>query len=110
VALWIVILIVVVTGLLVAVRSQAPEQPVLLQGMFRYEADMGWPRGVQEEDGERAWVPQLPARDPEDDELAWAALIGTSTMSDLDGDRPPRPVAVARVRGEVSAASRPKES
>lgn len=109
-ALSIVILIVVVTGLLVAARSPGPEQPVLFQGMFRYEADLGWPRGVQEEDGERAWVPQTPAWDPEDDELAWAALVGTSTLSDLDGGRPPSPVAVARVKGEVSAASRPNES
>ena len=105
----VVILIVVLAGFLVAMRS-LPDHATLFRGMFRYEADLGWPHGVQEEDGERAWVQRVPAWDPGDDELAWAPVIGTSTMSDLDGDRPPTPVAVAPVRGEVFRARRPKDS
>lgn len=106
-ALSIAVLIVFVGGLLVLVRQLAPDRPFLLQGMFRYEADLGWPHGVQEDDGDRAWVPQAaPSWDPEADELAWVALVGTSTMSDRDGDRPLDPVAVVRIERDKSTMPR----
>lgn len=104
----IVFLIAIIATCLAALRRLAPDRPpFLLQGMFRYEADLGWPHGVQEEDGERAWVPRIaPDWDPEEDELAWAALYVTSTMSDQDGGRPPDPVPVVRVHGDTSSAPR----
>lgn len=97
-ALSIVVLIACVVGLLVLVRQLAPDRPILLQGMFRFEADLGWPHGVQEEDGERAWVPRAtPDWDTDEDELTWASLVGSSTMSDRDGDQPLDPVRVVKL-------------
>ena len=82
----------------------------LFQGMFRYEPD-GWPHGVQEDDGERAWVPvPVPGFDPEEDELAWAATIGPSTIAELDGASSRERVPITRVKGEVSTAGRHRES
>jgi len=108
----IVFLIAIIAGFLGALRRLAPDRPTLLyQGLFRYQADLGWPRGVQEDDGERAWVPRAtpqpePEPEPEEDELAWAALIVTSTMSDRDGDAPPVPVPVVRVRRDTLSVPR----
>lgn len=81
----------------------------LFQGMFRYESD-GWPRGVQEDDGDRAWVPvPVPDFDPEQDELAWASTIGPSTIAELDGVGPRQPVPTARVKADVSTAGRHRD-
>jgi hypothetical protein len=110
VALSIAILIGRIGGFLVLVRQLMPDRPILLQGMFRYEADLGWPHGVQEDDGDRAWVPRAAtAWDPEEDELAWAALVGSSTMSDRDGDRPLDRVVVVRVERDRSTMPRRRE-
>jgi hypothetical protein len=110
VALSIVVLIVCVVGLLVLVRQLAPERPMLLQGMFRYEGDLGWPHGVQEQDGERAWVPRATRDwDPDEDELTWTSLVGSSTMSDRDGDRPLDPVTVVKVERDRSATPRRRD-
>jgi hypothetical protein len=110
VALSIAILIVFVGGLVLFVRQLVPDRPMLLQGMFRYEADLGWPHGVQEEDGERAWVPrEPPSWDPDEDDLAWATLVGTSTMADRDGDRPLDPVAVVRIARDKSTMPRRRD-
>ena len=106
----IVFLIAIIAAFVGAFRRLAPDRPTLLyQGLFRYQADLGWPRGVQEDDGERAWVPHTtPAPEPEaeEDELAWAALIVMSTMSDRDGDAPPVPVPVVRVRRDTLSVPR----
>jgi hypothetical protein len=100
----ILILLVIVGTIIVVMRQLAPDPAILFQGMFGYEAD-GWPHGVQEDDGERAWVPvPIPDWDPEEDELAWAASIGPSTMAELDGTSPRIRVPVARVKGDVSTA------
>jgi hypothetical protein len=76
------IALMVTIGLLLgALRPPGGEPPRLLDGMFRYEADLGWPHGVQEQDGERAWVERVdPAR------------------TDQDDDRPAEPVPLVRVR------------
>jgi hypothetical protein len=101
---------VVVAGIVVAVRQLTPDRPYFFQGMFRYESDLGWPRGVQEDDGERAWVPRTaPAWDPEENELAWAALVGSSMLSELDAGQPSDRVPIVRVKGAVSAAPRHRE-
>ena len=104
----IVFLIAIIAGLLGALRRLAPDRPTLLyQGLFRYQAELGWPHGVQEDDGERAWTPRTaPEPNSEDDELAWAALIGTSTMSDRNGDAPPAPAPVVRVHRDTSRTPR----
>ena len=99
----IVVLIVIIGAFLVAVRRLVPEQVFLFQGMFRYETDLGWPHGVQEEDGERAWVAhEKPAWDPEADELAWAAAIGTSTIVELEANQALATVPIVRVKADVS--------
>ncbi len=108
-ALSLVALVVIIGGFLVGVRRLLPERLYLFQGMFRYQADLGWPHGVQEDDGERAWVPhEKPAWDPEEDELAWAGAIGTSTIEERD--RPLDPAAIVRVKarppGEGAAVAR----
>jgi hypothetical protein len=101
----------IVAAIIVVIRQLTPDRPYLFQGMFRYEADLGWPRGVQEDDGERAWVPKVaPAWDPEADEVAWAAIVGTSTLTELDGDRPPVRVPIERVKGELSRAPRHRDA
>jgi hypothetical protein len=111
VTLSVVALVVIIGAFLVGMRRLLPERLYLFQGMFRYEADLGWPHGVQEDDGERAWVAHMaPAWDPEEDELAWAASVGTSTIVERDGDRPLDPVAIVRVKGDVSRARLPSEA
>jgi hypothetical protein len=106
-----IVMLVVITGaFLVAVRRLVPERAYLFQGMFRYETDLGWPHGVQEEDGERAWVVHAPPTwDPEEDELAWEATVGTSTIVDLEGDPQPTAVPMVRVKADVSMARLPSE-
>ena len=95
-----------VMAIVVVWRLFGSNPQFLFQGMFRYESD-GWPHGVQEDDGERAWVPvPVPDFDPAEDELAWAATIGPSTIADLDGVSPRQPVPIARVKGDVSTAGR----
>jgi hypothetical protein len=99
----------VVMAIVVVWRLFGSDPQFLFQGMFRYESD-GWPRGVQEDDGERAWVPvPVPDFDPEADELAWAATIGPSTIAELDGGSARQPVRVVRVKAEVSTAPRHRE-
>lgn len=104
----VVVLIVIIGACLVAVRRLVPEQVYLFQGMFRYETDLGWPHGVQEEDGERAWVAhETPAWDPEGVELAGTETTAfTSTIVELDADRQPPAVPIVRVRAELSRAKR----
>jgi hypothetical protein len=105
----VVILILIVATIIVVMRQLAPDPQLLFLGMFGHEAD-GWPHGVQEDDGERAWVPvPVPDWDPEADELAWASSIGTSTIAELDGTRPRARVPVARVKGDVSTVARHRE-
>jgi hypothetical protein len=101
--------LVVVMAIIVVMRLLVADPQFLFQGMFRHESD-GWPHGVQEDDGERAWVP-VPIRDsdPEEDELAWAATIGLSTIAELDGVSPRQPVQIARVKGDVSTAARHRD-
>lgn len=99
----IVMLVVVPGALLVAVRRLVPDRACLFQGMFRYEIDLGWPHGVQEEDGERAWVAhEALTSDPETDELAWDETIGMSTIVELEAGSQPTAVPMVRVVGEVS--------
>jgi hypothetical protein len=106
----IVMLVVIIGAFLVAVRRLLPDRLYLFQGMFRYEADLGWPHGVQEEDGERAWMAhERPAWDPEADEVAWADSVGTSTIVELDADRPTAAVTIVRVKADVSRARLPSE-
>lgn len=103
----VVVLIVIIGACVAAVRRLVPDQIYFFQGMFRYETDLGWPHGVQEDDGERAWgAHEMPAWEPEADELAWSEAIGTSTIVDLEGGRPPTAVPIVRVRAEVSTAAR----
>lgn len=105
----IVLGVAVIVAILVVWRRVAPDPQLLFQGMFRYESE-GWPHGVQEDDGERAWKPvQVPDVDPEEDELAWAATIGPSTIAELDGTRPWQLVPIARVRADVSTAGRHRD-
>ncbi len=105
----IVLGVAVIVAIIVIWRLFGAGPQFLFQGMFRYEPD-GWPRGVQEDDGERAWVPvPVPDFDPEADELAWAATIGPSTIAELDEVSPRPPVAIARVKGDVSTASRHRD-
>lgn len=106
----IVALVVFIGAFLMGVRRLLPDRLYLFQGMFRYEAELGWPRGVQEEDGDRAWVAhEAPAWDPEENELAWEALVGTSTIVEPDGGRPLDRVMIVRVKGEVGTVSRRRE-
>lgn len=105
----IVLGVAVIVAIIVIWRLFGAGPQFLFQGMFRYEPD-GWPRGVQEDDGERAWVPvPVPDFDPEADELAWAATIGSSTIAELDEVSPRPPVAIARVKGDVSTAGRHRD-
>ena len=102
----------VIVAIVVVWRVAGPDPQFLFQGMFRHESD-GWPHGVQEDDGDRAWVPapvQVPSGvDPEDDALAWIASIGPSTIAELDGPSPRERVPVARVKGDISTAPRHRE-
>lgn len=99
----------VVVAIVVVWRLFGSDPQFLFQGMFRYESD-GWPRGVQEDDGDRAWVPvPVPDFDPEGDELAWAATIGLSTFAELDGVDARHRVPIVRVKAEVSTAPRHRE-
>jgi hypothetical protein len=101
--------LVVIVAIIVVWRVAGPDPQFLFQGMFRYQSD-GWPRGVQEDDGERAWMPvPVPDFDPEEDELAWAATIGPSTIAELDGVNPRQRVPIVRVKAEVSTAPRHRE-
>jgi hypothetical protein len=105
----IVLGVAVIVAIIVIWRLFGAGPQFLFQGMFRYEPD-GWPHGVQEDDGERAWVPvPVPDFDPEEDELAWAATIGPSTIAELDGASPREPVPIARVKGDVSTAGRHRD-
>jgi hypothetical protein len=109
VTLSVVMLVVISGAFLVAVRRLVPERLYLYQGMFRYESDLGWPHGVQEEDGDRAWVThEKPAWGPEADELAWASAVGTSTIEERE--RPLDPAAMVRVKADIAAAPRHRES
>jgi hypothetical protein len=106
----IVMLVVMIGAFLVAVRRLVPERAYLFQGMFRYESDLGWPHGVQEEDGERAWVVHEPPNwDPEADELAWAATVGMSTIVELEGDRASATVPIVRVKADITTTTRHRE-
>jgi hypothetical protein len=110
VSLSIVALVVIIGAFLVGVRRLLPDRLYLFQGMFRYNADLGWPRGVQEEDRARAWVArEEPAWDPEEDELAWEAMVGTSTIVESDRGRPLDPVPIVRVKAEVSRVRLPSQ-
>ena len=105
----VVVLIVIMGACVVAVRRLVPEKVYLFQGMFRYEADLGWPRGVQEDNGERAWVAhEAPAHDQDADGVVWTETIGTltSTIVELDADRQASPVPVVRVVAEFSRVRR----
>jgi hypothetical protein len=51
----------------------------------------------------------VPDFDPEEDELAWAATIGPSTIAELDGVNPRQRVPIVRVKAEVSTAPRHRE-
>jgi hypothetical protein len=99
----------VIVAIVVVWRLFGSDPQFLFQGMFRYQSD-GWPRGVQEDDGDRAWMPvPVPDFDPEEDELAWAATIGPSTIAELDGVNGRQRVPIARVKAEVSTAPRRRE-
>ena len=105
-----VMLVVISGAFLVAVRRLVPERAYLFQGMFRYESDLGWPHGVQEENGERAWVVhEPPIWDPEADELAWAATVGTSTIVELEAEHTPATVPLVRVKADITTTTRHRE-
>ena len=56
-----------------------------------------------------AWgAVSVPDFDPAEDELAWAATIGPSTIAELDAAAAP-PVPIARVKGDVSTAGRHRD-
>jgi hypothetical protein len=101
--------LVVIVAIIIVWRVAGPDPQFLFQGMFRYDSE-GWPRGVQEDDGERAWVPvPLPDFDPDEDELAWASTIGPSTIAELDGAASRPHVPIVRVKADVSTAPRHRE-
>lgn len=105
----VVAVIVIIGAFLVAVRRLVPEQIYFFQGMFRYETDLGWPHGVQEDDGERAWgAPAVPAREADADEPAGTETMGAfmSTIVELDVDRQAAPVPLVRVVAEFSKVRR----
>jgi hypothetical protein len=104
----VVVLIVILGACVVGVRRLVPERIYFFQGMFRYETDLGWPHGVQEDDGERAWGEhQTAASDPEGDARAASdAMACTSTIVELEDDRDSPAVATVRVRADFSRRRR----
>ena len=98
------IVAVVVLAVLVLTRGPRAEPDAFpFEGMFGYEADLGWPRGVQESDGERAWtpraIPPVPGQ-PAAEDSASSPVETTSTIAEIEDGVPVGPVPVSHVRIE----------